>query len=97
MCSPVLYNNMHISKRYELEEEMSCEEEKNQRDAKYIWRRRRRVLTVVVQCNYCQEEETLLLCSPRMGVGPVQARYTSTRLRPSAHVRTGDRKKAMGP
>lgn len=46
---------------------------------------------------YCQDGETLLLLSRRRAAGHVQARYTSSRLRPSAHVRTGDRKKAMGP
>lgn len=52
---------------------------------------------MAVQCNYCQEGETLLLLSRRKGAGPVQARWTNRRLSPSAHVRTGDRKKAMGP
>lgn len=62
--------------------------------AKYICESKE---TVVAQCNYCQEGETLLLLSRTRGAGPVQARYTSIRLSPSAHVRTGDRKKAMGP
>ena len=55
------------------------------------------VVVAVVQCNYCQEGETLLLLSRMKGAGPVQARYTNSRLRPNAHVRTGDRKKAMRP
>lgn len=46
---------------------------------------------------YCQDGEMLLLLSRSSAAGHVQARYTSSRLRPSAHVRTGDRKKAIGP
>lgn len=69
-----------------------------ERDSKiYLSQARKRGGIVVVQCNYCQEGETLLLLSRRKGAGPVQARWTNRRLSPSAHVRTGDRKKAMGP
>ncbi len=41
--------------------------------AKYICESGSREI-VAVQCNYCQEGETLLLLSRRRGAGPVQAR-----------------------
>lgn len=42
--------------------------------AKYICESGSGGIVVVVQCNYCQEDETLLLLSRTRGAGPVQAR-----------------------